>query len=192
MADHSSDYEDLLATFSCQHHALELLRHYRPYFEKIPSIRRSAESVIPIPLPTVQVRLSNALGPSGIIDSPTERRLVDCDIAFLMCDPDWQIKTGVEIAVFIHRPGEEFSDLLRRWRHTQITLGSEYTWDMPLRYQHMLCEGTDHLYPLFVLLETSHARISRGLKGAGLPFLIQPSNSDRSSGLPVSDHFEAV
>jgi hypothetical protein len=48
-------YEELLASFSHHHRAVELLRNYRPYFERIPSIRRSSESVVTIPLPVIKV-----------------------------------------------------------------------------------------------------------------------------------------
>ncbi|MBO1068768.1 MAG: hypothetical protein HEQ13_05030 [Dolichospermum sp. DEX189] len=48
-----------------------------------------------------------------------------CDIAIIMCDPEWKIKTSVEILVFIHRPHEDFSDLLGRWRQSQVYLGTQ-------------------------------------------------------------------
>ncbi|MDT3674213.1 MAG: hypothetical protein DWQ51_03370 [Microcystis wesenbergii TW10] len=44
---------------------------------------------------------------------------------------------GSEILIFIHRPGEDFSDLLKRWRETQICLDKEYEWLMPPREQQM-------------------------------------------------------
>ncbi|MCM1984106.1 hypothetical protein [Lyngbya confervoides] len=153
--------------------ALALLRDYRPYFEKIPSIRRPTDSIVPIPLPTVRVRQPRMREVSGLLDNPYERLQLSCDIALLMCDPDWQIKNSEEIFIFIHRPGEEFSNLLRRWRMTQVALGSEYLWDMPLGYEHMLSEGSDKKYPLFILLEESHDRICRGLQGARLPYICQ-------------------
>ena len=96
-----------------------------------------------------------------------------CDISLLMCDPEWKIKTGVEILVFIHRPQEDFSDLLNRWRQTQVILSRGYTWEMPLQFQHIFSEGAEKMYPLFVLFEDTSARIKRGLKGAFLPHIIQ-------------------
>jgi hypothetical protein len=162
-------YEELLASFSHHRRAAELLRHHRPYFEKIPSIRRSEESIITIPLPIIKVkqRLSSTLHANH--DTPYELITIPCDLALLMCDPEWQIKTGVEIFIFIHRVGEELSDLLRRWRETQVLLSRGYSWEMPLRYQHIFSEGADKAYPLFVLSPETSERIRRGLKGATLP-----------------------
>lgn len=168
-----SQYQELLATYSNASDALILLKDYRPYFEKIPSIRRAMDSILPIPLPTVQVRQNLQNSHSGILDTPFERKSLACDLAILMCDPDWQIKNGEEIFLFIHRPGEDFSHLLRRWRQTQVCLQREYLWDMPIGYEHMLSEGSDKKYPLFVLLEESHPRVLKGLKGARLPYTIQ-------------------
>lgn len=80
---------------------------------------------------------------------------------------------GVEIFIFIHRPQEDFSDLLRRWRQTQMLLSHGYEWLMPLRYQYILGEAADSVYPLFVVFEETPDRIKRGLKGAALPFVVQ-------------------
>jgi hypothetical protein len=171
-------YEELLASFSHHHRAVELLRNYRPYFERIPSIRRSSESVITIPLPVVKVRqkLSQSNKPSYEI--PYELITIPCDLALLMCDPEWQIKTEVEFFVFIHRPGEELSDLLRRWRDTQVLLSRGYSWEMPLRYQHIFSEGADKPFPLFVLSTETSDRVKRGLKGACLPHIIMPVDAN--------------
>jgi hypothetical protein len=161
-------YEALLSSFSHHHRAVELLRHHRPYFEKIPSIRRSVESVIIIPLPLVKVRQrQHVMNPSH--DSPYELITIPCDLAFLMCDPEWQIKTDVEIFVFIHRPAEGLSDLLRRWRETQVLLSRGYSWEMPLHHQHIFSEGVDKPYPLFVLSTETAEHIRDGLRGASLP-----------------------
>ena len=165
-------YEALLASFSQHHLAVELLRHHRPYFEKIPSIRRSGESVITIPLPLVKVRQRQITNSSH--DSPYELITIPCDLAFLMCDPEWQIKTDVEIFVFIHRPAEGLSDLLRRWRETQVLLSRGYSWEMPLHHQHIFSEGVDKPYPLFVLSTETAEYIRDGLKGASLPSVITP------------------
>jgi hypothetical protein len=42
---------------------------------------------------------------------------------------------------------------------------------MPLNRQHIYSEGAEKNLPLFVLLPETPARIKRGLKGAGLPFV---------------------
>ncbi len=169
-------YEALLASFSHHHRAVELLRHHRPYFEKIPSIRRSGESIITIPLPLVKVRQrqQQMQDANPHYDSPYELITLPCDLAFLMCDPEWQIKTEVEIFVFIHRPAEDLSDLLRRWRETQVLLSRGYSWEMPLQHQHIFSEGADKPYPLFVLSTETAKRVKSGLKGACLPQAIIP------------------
>ncbi|MEM9136671.1 MAG: hypothetical protein AAGB01_04915 [Cyanobacteria bacterium P01_F01_bin.42] len=172
----NSQYQELLATYSDPIDAQVLLREYRPYFEKIPSIRRAADSIIPIPLPTVQIRQASTQ--SGMLETPFERKALPCDIVILMCDPDWKIKNREEIFLFIHRPGEAFSDLLSRWRQTQVLLTREYIWDMPMGYEHMLSEGSDKKYPLFVLFDESHPRLVKGLQGARLPYTIQTVVAD--------------
>ena len=53
-------------------------------------------------------------------------------------------------------------------------LSRGYEWELPLRYKHILSEGADNTYPLFVVFEETPERIKRGLKGAFLPFVIQP------------------
>lgn len=173
MPVYKSHYEELLATYSNHHHAVELLRQYRPYFEKIPSIRRSRDSVITIPLPVVQVRRRIPQSELKSSDSSYELISLPCDISFLMCDPEWKIKTGVEILIFIHRPQEDFSDLVSRWRQTQVALSRGYTWEMPQHFQHIFNEGAEKMYPLFVLFEDTSERIKRGLKGAFLPYVVQ-------------------
>lgn len=105
-----------------------------------------------------------------------------CDIAILMCDPEWKIKTGVEIFVFIHRPQEDFSDLLNRWRQTQIFLDKNYEWLMPPRHQHILSEGADQTRPLFVLFPETPDRIRRGLRGAYLPYVMQTAQPPEEVG----------
>ncbi|PZV15887.1 MAG: hypothetical protein DCF22_06350 [Leptolyngbya sp.] len=165
-------YEEALAEYSDATAAIALLRQYRPYLEMIPSMRRPDESLIAIPLPIV--RLRGSISPSNaanIAGQAGETLCLPCDIAILMCDPEWKIKTGVEIFVFIHRPDEDFSDLLGRWRHTQVHLSRGYEWDMPFRYRHILSEGADSTYPLFVIFEETPERIKRGLKGSYLPFV---------------------
>ena len=160
-----SHYEELLATYSNHRKAVELLRQYRPYLEKIPSIRRSQDSLISIPLPVVQVRQQPTSSGKSPADCPYELIALPCDTAYLMCDPEWKIKTGIEIFVFIHRPGEDFSHLLNRWRQTQVLLSRGYSWEMPLRYQHIFNEGAEKMYPLFVVFsgtpERGETRIKR-------------------------------
>jgi hypothetical protein len=183
-------YEELLASFSHHRRAAELLRHHRPYFEKIPSIRRSEESIITIPLPIIKVKQRLFSASQSNRDTPSELITIPCDLALLMCDPEWQIKTGIEIFIFIHRFGEELSDLLRRWRETQVFLSRGYSWEMPVRYQHIFSEGADKAYPLFVLSPETSERIKRGLKGATLPHVVlsaQEENDFAQTLHPLGD-----
>ncbi|NER34562.1 MAG: hypothetical protein F6J93_11140 [Oscillatoria sp. SIO1A7] len=168
-----SHYEDLLAEYSNCTNAIELLRQYRPYLEMIPSMRRPKESIISIPLPTVRIRdrISSA-ETGGFSAASGETISLPCDVAILMCDPEWKIKVGAEIFVFIYRPQEQFSDLLMRWRKTQVWLSHGYEWLMPLQYQYILGEEADAIYPLFVVFEETPDRIKKGLKGASLPFVV--------------------
>jgi hypothetical protein len=46
---------------------------------------------------------------------------------------------------------------------------------MPLGEEHMLSEAAEKIYPLFVLFESTPNRIKQGLKGAGLPFIVEES-----------------
>lgn len=187
------EYEELLADYSSVAGALALLKRYRPYLEMLPSMRRSDESLITIPLPVVKFRSPGKSAGGGKTDATVGEALqLPCDVAILMCDPEWKIKTGVEIFVYIHQPQEDFSDLLGRWRQTQVYLSQGYEWNMPWRYRHILNEGADNLYPLFVVLEGTPERIKRGLKGAFLPFVTQsvaanpedePSDSDSNAAL---------
>jgi len=170
-----AQYEELLTGCSSSLGAIALLKGYRPYLEMLPSMRRPLESVITIPLPVIRFRSST--GKSSQIGD-REAVCLPCDIAFLMCDPEWKIKTGVEIFVFIHQPQEDFSDLLSRWRQTQVYLSRGYEWDMPLRYRHVLSEGADNTYPLFVVFDETPDRIKRGLKGAFLPYVLRSITVD--------------
>ncbi len=86
-----------------------------------------------------------------------------------MCDPDWKVKTGQEIFVFIHRPNEDFSALLKRWRQVEVTLGEEYYWLLPWKHRSIISDRGEYHYPLFVTLDYSPARIAKGLAGASLP-----------------------
>jgi hypothetical protein len=172
MTVEKADYEELLSIYSSNLDAIELLRLHRPYLELMPSMRRSEDSLITVPLPIVKLRRSQPLSSNQHVMA-SEATLLPCEVALLMCDPEWKVKTGREVFVFIHRPDEDLSDLLGRWRQTQVMLTKEYEWIFPLRYQHMLSEGADKIYPLFVLFDESPERIRRGLSGAQLPFVIQ-------------------
>jgi hypothetical protein len=108
-------------------------------------------------------------------------------VALLMCDPEWKIKTGVEIFVLIHRPQEDFSDLLRRWRHTQILLNGSYEWLLPQKYQHLLSDGSDSGYPLFVIFPETPERILKGLNGAGLPAVVFPFDASEGDRVEAQD-----
>jgi hypothetical protein len=163
-------YEELLAEYSDHVGAIALLKEFRPYLEMIPSMRRPEESVITVPLPLVRIRAVKS--PTGLGEAGEVLRL-PCEVAILMCDPEWKIKTGGDIVVFIHRPQEDFSDLLGRWRQTQICLNRGYEWLMPDQYQHILSEAAEETHPLFVVFPETPERIKRGLRGAGLPFVTQ-------------------
>ncbi|MDA0673587.1 MAG: hypothetical protein O3C67_07770 [Cyanobacteria bacterium] len=170
MAVKQVQYESLLSTCSEYSGALALLRQYRPYLEAIPSMRRPQESIVTIPLPNIRVRQPVQLGKNGIATiSAGEAVALPCDVVLLMCDPEWKIKTGVELFIFIHRPQEDFSDLLMRWRQTQIFLDRGYEWMLPARHEHLLNDGADVVRPLFVVFPDSPSRILKGLQGAGLP-----------------------
>jgi hypothetical protein len=164
-------YEELLATYSQSSEAIELLKQHRPYLELMPSMRRPTESLITIPMPIVRLRKIEYLTHAQL--KTYEPTLLPCEVAVLMCDPEWKIKTGHEVFIFVHRPEEDFSDLLGRWRKTQLLLGQEYDWMLPPKYQHFLNEGAEKRYPLFVLFEETPERVRRGLKGANLPFVTQ-------------------
>lgn len=190
MSIQKSDYEELLATYCQSTEAIALLKLYRPYLEMVPSMRRPEESVITIPMPIVRIRHTTASPTNQTTITAIEPQLLPCEVAILMCDPEWKIKTGQEIFVFIHRPDEDFSDLLGRWRRTQVMLGKDYEWVLPSRYQNFLNDGADKIYPLFILSEESPERIKRGLKGAHLPFVVQNTveepNSEETEDLPES------
>lgn len=168
-----SHYEVLLAEYSNHSAAIALLKQHRPYLEMVPSLRRPDESVITIPLPIVRLRQTACAPKERGVVTAAEATFLPCDVAILMCDPEWKIKTGVEIFVFIHRPQEDFSDLLRRWRQIQVLLDKDYEWLMPPRYQHIFSEGANTIYPLFVVFAETPERIKRGLQGACLPFVTQ-------------------
>jgi hypothetical protein len=184
MSVQQSHYEALLSEYSNRDAAVGLLRKYRPYLEMIPSMRRPYESVITLPLPVARLRNAKPADASGIHPYTANSVVcLPCDLAIVMCDPEWKIKMGVEILVYIHRPHEDFSDLLMRWRQTQVYLDGDYEWLMPTRYQHILSEGSERAYPLFVVFSETSERIQRGLAGASLPFIIHaPQLADGEDG----------
>lgn len=172
-----SDYETLLAQYSTRSGAIALLKQYRPYLEALPSIRRPEQSLITIPLPVVRLRK-----PELISDNPLQHKTprvataLPCDLGILMCDPEWKIKLGTEIIVFIHRPEEDFSDLIDRWRKTQVYLDRDYEWLMPPNEQHIISEAAEEINPLFVVFEATSDRIKQGLAGAGFPYIVESLN----------------
>jgi hypothetical protein len=157
-----TQYETLLCQYCNQLEAINLLRQYRPYFELLPSVRRPTESLICLPLPVVKLANSQ-LGSS--------HQQIQCDLVLLMCDPEWKIKTGREVFVFIHRPGEDFSGLLNRWRQVEVMLGEDYFWLLPWKYHQLMNDKGEYHYPLFVTLSYTPDRIKKGLAGASLPFI---------------------
>ncbi|MBD0334891.1 MAG: hypothetical protein ICV62_05340 [Cyanobacteria bacterium Co-bin13] len=174
MAVKPIQYETLLSFCTEHRGALELLRQYRPYLEAIPSMRRPQDSIVTLPLPNVRVR--EAVYPQGAAMPVAAGAAVTlpCEVAFLMCDPEWKVKTGVEIFVFIHRPNEDFADFLMRWRRTQIFLDRGHEWLLPQRYQHLLSDGAESSHPLFVVFPQTPKRIVQGLRGAALPVVVYP------------------
>ena len=177
-----SDYETLLAEYSTRSGAIALLKQYRPYLEALPSIRRPEQSLITIPLPVVRIR-----HPEQSSNNPLQAKIprvatsLPCDLGILMCDPEWKIKMGAEIIVFIHRPEEDFSDLINRWRMTQVYLDRDYEWLMPPNEQHMISEAAESINPLFVVFAQTSDRIKQGLAGAGFPFVIQSLDLESES-----------
>lgn len=160
MSTHQIQYDTLLSHYSNPLESLTLLRQYRPYFELIPSLRRPIDSLISIPFPVVQITSSHL--------NQNHVRL-ECDLALIMCDPDWKVKTGKEIFVFIHRPNEDYSSLLQRWRQVEVMLGEEYYWLLPWKHRSIISDRGESHYPLFVTLDYSPSRIGKGLEGASLP-----------------------
>ncbi|BFM39152.1 hypothetical protein [Synechocystis sp. LKSZ1] len=180
------DYEILLAEYCSREGAIALLKQYRPYLEKLPSLRRPEQSIITIPLPLIRLRYPKVPQQNGEPLRPApETVFLPCDLALLMCDPEWQVKLGAEILVFIHRPDEDFSDLLIRWRQSQIYLGKDYEWIMPPQEQHMFSESAEEICPLFILFEQTPPHIQKGLAGACLPYLIQSAGGEHQPETPV-------
>ncbi len=184
MSIKQSDYEILLSKYSNWDEAIALIEKYQPYLELLPSSRQSSQSALVIPLPAARIR---DFFSSTAHAKSRQTIILPCDLAILTCDPEWQIKMGEEILIFIHRPEEDFSDLLGRWRQTQVWLDKGYEWLMPKSEKDILSEGSNNIYPLFVVFETTIDRIKRGLAGANLPFVVQTSQQweDSFDDLPI-------
>ena len=177
MSIKKSDYETMLAEYSSRRGAIALLKQYRPYLETLPSIRRPEQSLITIPLPVVRIRRPDLQPDNPLKPTVTAiATMLPCDLGILMCDPEWKIKLDTEIFIFIHRPDEDFSDLINRWRQTQVYLDRDYEWLMPPQEEHMIGEAAEKIHPLFVTFEKTSDRIKQGLAGAGLPFVVQSPN----------------
>ncbi|GAB4529192.1 MAG: hypothetical protein Tsb0014_10980 [Pleurocapsa sp.] len=177
MSIKKSDYETVLAEYSSRRGAIALLKQHRPYLETLPSIRRPEESLITIPLPVVRIRRPDLQSENPL--KPTIMAIatmLPCDLGILMCDPEWKVKLDTEIFIFIHRPNEDFSDLINRWRQTQVYLDRDYEWLMPPGEEHMFGEAAEKIHPLFVVFNQTSDRIKQGLVGAGLPFVVQSIN----------------
>lgn len=181
MAVQPIQYETVLSRCTEYQGALELLRRHRPYLEIVPSMRRPDDSIVTLPLPNVRVHENTLVGTSAA-DTPAAETFVNagsvvtlpCDVAFLMCDPEWKVKTGIAIFVLIHRPQEDFSQLLMRWRRTERLLEQGYEWLLPKRFQYLLSDAADTSYPLFVVFPQTPERILKGLRGAALPVITYP------------------
>lgn len=178
MAIKPIQYETLLSTCTDHIGALDLLRRHRPYMEVVPSMRRPEESIVSLPLPNVRVRNAAHLEAGGSTLEAGAVVNLPCDVALLMCDPEWKIKTGIEIFVYIHRPQEDFSQLLMRWRRTQLLLDQGYEWLLPEAHNHLLNDGAEVGRPLFVLFPQSPPHILKGLQGAALPTVTAPFETD--------------
>ena len=189
MSVKQSHYESLLAEYSNSEAAIALLKQHRPYLEMIPSMRRPDKSLITIPLPIVRLRegVSYSGGERGVTIAPGQAVSLPCDVGIFMCDPEWKVKTGVEIFIFIHRPDEDFYKLLSRWRETQVWLDKDYEWVMPHQYRYIYPQEADDVYPLFVLFSETPERIKQGLRGAHLPFVVHSTGE-----LPTEDSQESI
>ncbi len=178
MSIKQSDYENALADYSDRENIISLLSQYREYLAMIPSMRRPSDSLITIPLPLAKVRHVKSHSDHTIGSMSVDEMVsIPCEIALLMCDPEWKIKMGVEILIFIHRPQENFSDLLLRWRQAQISLANEYEWIMPQTDDHMFSDMAEKIHPLFVIFPQTSPRIIKGLSGSSLPFVTYNSVS---------------
>lgn len=172
MSVQKSDYEKVLTDYTSRGNVITLLGQHRPYLEMLPSMRRPIDSVISIPLPLAKIRNLTQISNNKVFKLDSHQTIsIPCDLVILMCDPEWKIKMGVEIMIFIHHPEEDFSDLLKRWRQTQMYLSNEYEWIMPQTENHMFSDVAEEINPLFILFPNTPERIKKGLKGASLPYI---------------------
>ena len=173
MSIKTSYYEVVLADCCNRESIISLLKNHREYMEMIPSMRRPTDSIISIPLPLAKVHNLPSSSKQSNQNKTVSQEItsIPCDIAILMCDPQWKIKMGVEILLFIHRSQEDFSDLLRRWRQSQIYLSQEYEWIMPISEEHMFSDVAERILPLFIIFPETPERIKKGLQGASLPYV---------------------
>jgi hypothetical protein len=172
MSIKQSHYETVLADYCNRESIVSLLKNHREYLEMIPSMRRPIDSLISIPLPLAKVHNWRSLSEESLNQMESDEIInIPCDIAILMCDPQWKIKMGVEILLFIHRPQEDFSDLLRRWRKSQIYLSKEYEWVMPTSEDHMFSDIAEQILPLFIIFPQTPERIKKGLQSSSLPYI---------------------
>lgn len=180
MSVEPSHYEEILARLSRQQDALVLLKQHQAYLKLLPRVRRPEASIIPVPLPTVQIRrFHDGMGdPAQHLTH--ELVSLPCDLAYLMYDPEWQVKVGVEIFIFIQRAEENFSQLLGRWRQTQVTLSPGYSWQFPPYYKQFSGESAERIFPLFVLFADTPEHIKSGLQSSALPFVIPEADFDQA------------
>ncbi len=193
MAVQKSDYEIVLTEYTNREKVIDLLSHYRPYLEMLPSMRRPVDSIVTIPLPIARIRGNKSILSDNISKVSIDQTIsIPCDLAILMCDPEWKIKVGVEIMIFIHRPDEDFSDLLKRWRQTQLYLDHDYEWIMPQSEQHMFSDIAEQVNPLFILFPHSILRIKKGLQSASLPYIEYKStiNNQEIENVPIFEQSE--
>lgn len=176
-----SHYETVLSLCTQYQGALEMLRRYRPYLEIVPSMRRPQDSIVTLPLPNARVRATSLVGITDTLVGAGSVITLPCDVALLMCDPEWKIKTGTEIVIFIHRPQEDFSQLLMRWRRTERLLEQGYEWLLPKRFQHLLSDSAEVCHPLFVVFPQTPAHILKGLQGATLPVVVYPFEAEEEA-----------
>lgn len=160
-----------------------LLQQHRPYWELLPSLRRPAESLLPLPLPLVRcrTRIQSDRGSETVVQLVP----VPCDLVFLLCDPEWKVKVGPDICLLIHRPAESFHDLLDRWRQTQICLSQPYEWHLEETQKQFQAEAGDAVLPLFLLQADGPELIRKALSTVGLPWVTLPLELPEVSLAPV-------
>ncbi|AZB72270.1 hypothetical protein [Synechococcus elongatus] len=152
--------------------SVALLQQHRPYWELLPSLRRPAESLLPLPLPLVR-RRERLVSDRGV-ETVVQLTPVPCELVFLLCDPEWKVKVGPDICLLIHRPEESFNDLLDRWRKTQICLSQPYEWHLEETQKQFQAEAGEAVLPLFLLQPDGPELIRKALTTVGLPWVTLP------------------